>query len=294
MKTKPQEVQLIPIGRVRVLNPRSRDEKKFGEIVENIKTIGLKRPVTVRVVSTGKDGDSYEIVCGQGRYEAFRAAGATHIPAIVQPYDRKKALLASLVENVARRSVRAIEQIGAIRWMHEQGHTAADIEKKTGLGASYVKGILKLLAQGEERLLDAVLHGRVPITIAIRIADSKDEDIQRILMEAYEGGEIKQNTLSEFRRLIQMRKSWGKNYAQTSESGKPKKTTSQVFVTRYRQLAQRHRVLIKKARAAEARLLAISAAFRTLLGDENFVHALRAEEIGTMPRFLAERTKGAL
>jgi ParB family chromosome partitioning protein len=295
MKTNPREVQLIPISRIRVLNPRLRDEKKFVEIIENIKTIGLKRPITVRILAGSKPGEeTYEVVCGQGRFEAFKAAGVLQIPAIVQSYDRKEALLASLIENVARRPVRAIEQIESVRWMHSQGHSAAAIEKKTGLGESYVKGILRLLDQGEERLLDAALHGRVPITIAIRISESKNDDVQRILMDAYESGEIKQSTLSQFRRLVQMRKCWGKSYGQQCNVKHPKKNSSQIFLSRYRQLAERHRLLIKKARAAEARLLSISAAFRTLMADENFVHALRSEGVGTMPKFLSERMKEAI
>lgn len=292
MNPKSREVRLIPISRIRVLNPRARDKKKFGEIIENIKTVGLKRPITVRVIAGSKSGEeNYEVVCGQGRFEAFKAAGALQIPAIIQPYGRKEALLASLVENIARRPIRAIHQIESVRWMHSQGHSAAVIEKKTGLGEAYVKGILRLLDQGEERLLDAALHNRIPITIAIRISDSKDENVQRILMEAYESGEIKQSTLSKFRNLVQMRKCWGKSYSQQGPSRFPKKPTSQVFLSRYRQQADRHRILIKKARSAEGRLLSIAAAFRTLTSDENFIHALRAESIGTMPKFLAERAK---
>jgi len=295
MNMKLREVQFIPINRIRVLNPRSRDQKKFDDIIENIKTIGLKRPITVRAIAGSRPGEeNYEVVCGQGRFEAFKAAGALQIPAIVQSYGRKEALLASLVENVARRPVRAIEQIQAVRWMHSQGHSASIIEKKTGLGESYVKAILHLIDHGEERLLDAALHGRVPITIATRISETKDENVQRILMEAYESGEIKQSTLSEFRRLVQMRKCWGKTYDKQNCARRPGKNASQVFLSRYRQQAERHRILLKRARSAEGRLLSIVAAFRTLAADENFIHALRAENISTMPKFLAERIKEVL
>ncbi len=291
MNPDPQKIVMLPIGRIHILNPRARDKKRFDQIVENIKAIGLKRPITVRLRTGDRNEVSYEVVCGQGRFEAFKAAGASEIPAIVRDYGRREALLASLVENLARRPVRAIEQIGSIRWMKEQGHEAEAISRKTGLTQTYIEAILRLLDKGEERLLDAALHDRVPITIATRIADSGDDETQRILMEAYQSGEIKQKTLSEFRRLVQMRKSWGKKYGRTTTSEKPKKSSTQVFVARHRQLAERHKLLIRKARTVEARLLALTAAFRTLTADENFVHALRAEELGTMPRFLAEKIK---
>jgi ParB family chromosome partitioning protein len=269
---------------VQILNPRLREKRRFGEIVENIKTIGLKRPITVRA-RRGPEAN-YEVVCGQGRFEAFKAAGASHIPAIVCDYTRPQALLASLVENIARRPVRAIEQIRSIQWMKDQGHDSKRISQKTGLAKSYVDAILRLLEKGEDRLLDAALHGRVPITIATRIAESGDQDVQRVLMEAYQGGEIKQKTLSEFRRLVQMRKCWGKKV--DNGGARAKRNSTEVFVTRHRQLAERHKLLIRKARAVEGRLLAVTAAFRTLLGDENFRVLLRAEDLGTMPRYLAE------
>jgi hypothetical protein len=43
----PQAIQLIPIDRVNVINPRVRNKRIFAEIVSNIAEIGLKRPITV-------------------------------------------------------------------------------------------------------------------------------------------------------------------------------------------------------------------------------------------------------
>lgn len=286
MKDKPPAIELIPVSRIRIMNPRARDKKKFGDIVQNIEQIGLKRPITVR-----PQGDDYEVVCGQGRLEAFMALGQTNIPAIVSGYDRKEAMLASLVENIARRPVRAINQIEAIRWMQKEGHEAAAIAAKTGLTEKYVGAVLRLLEKGETRLLDAALHGRIPITIAIQIAGAGDEGAQQLLMSAYDSGEIKQKTLSTARQLIEQRRYWGKGYGTRHGRNKKGKPSTEAFLSSYRQLAERQRLMIKKARTCEARLLALTAAFRTLVADENFVTLLRAEKIGTMPKFLAERIR---
>jgi ParB family chromosome partitioning protein len=43
-----EEVQMIPIERIRVINPRHRDRKKFQVVIESIKTVGLKKPIQVR------------------------------------------------------------------------------------------------------------------------------------------------------------------------------------------------------------------------------------------------------
>jgi ParB family chromosome partitioning protein len=53
-------------------------------IVANIREVGLKKPVTlVRRTSTSTDGKVLDLICGQGRVEAFIALGETHIPAVI-------------------------------------------------------------------------------------------------------------------------------------------------------------------------------------------------------------------
>lgn len=286
-----EDIQLVPVDAVRVLNPRVRDRKRFELIVANIKQVGLKRPITLTPNPEASPGSPpFDLVCGQGRLEAFIALGQTHIPALIRGYDRQHTLLASLVENIARRRVRAIDQIQAIRWMHETGQSNAEISRKTGLGEPYVADLIGLLAKGEERLLDAALHGRIPITIATKIAEGNDEDTQRILMEAYERKEITQKSLGRFRDLIQHRRSLGRALDSRRHRTRHRNSVDD-FVASYRAQAGRQRLLIKKARSCEARLLSITAAFRVLLADEDYVTLLRAERLGTLPKFLADRIK---
>ena len=65
-----KQVTLIPTDRIRILNPRVRNRRTFEEMVENIAKIGLKRPITV-TQRAGTDPAEYDLVCGQGRLEAF-------------------------------------------------------------------------------------------------------------------------------------------------------------------------------------------------------------------------------
>ena len=70
------EVQLIPIEQIFVVNPRHRDPKKFTIIVQNIKNVGLKVPIQVsRRPASETDAFKYDLICGQGRMEAFKALG---------------------------------------------------------------------------------------------------------------------------------------------------------------------------------------------------------------------------
>ncbi|MDP1579574.1 MAG: ParB/RepB/Spo0J family partition protein [Candidatus Didemnitutus sp.] len=291
--SKESRVRLIPVDRVRVVNPRVRDKKRFERIVENIAAIGLKKPITVTVGKPAEDGsDTFDLVCGQGRLEAFISLGQKEIPALVRGFSTTDSLLASLIENIARRRGRALDQIKMIEWMKDQGHSHTDIAAKTGLGAEYVRDILNLLRKGEDRLLEAVLHGKIPITIATGIAGAADTDSQRMLMEAYERKEMNQKNLRAFRRIVDMRRIFGKNYGQRKNRGSSR-TTAESLVRAYRMETQRQKIMVRKAKLCEARLLSVSAAFRVLVADEDYVNLLRAEELSTMPKFLAERARQA-
>ena len=288
--TDDQDIILIPIKSVRVANPRVRDRRKFELVVRSIAEQGLKRPITVAVAKPGPDGQPlYDLVCGQGRLEAFISLGETEIPAFIRRISKTDGLIASIVENIARRRVRALDQIKMIQWMHEQGNSIEEIARKTGLVEKYLQAILKLLAQGEERVLDAVLTGRLPITIAVQIAGVDVEAAQRLLVEAYERKAMKQASLSTFRRLLEQRKSFGKGYGNDARMRARRRTTADGLILAYKQETQRQKLMVRKARACESRLLSLAAAFRALLADENFTTLLRAEDLDTLPKFIVER-----
>jgi ParB family chromosome partitioning protein len=162
---------LIPLDRIRIVNPRVRDKKKFERIVDNIAKVGLKRPITVTIGKAGEKGEEmFDLVCGQGRLEAFIALGQSEIPSLVRGLSKTDSLLASLVENIARRRIRTLDQIKMIQWMKEQGNDYADMARKTGVTEGYIRGVLRMLKNGEERLLEAVLHEKIPLVVAIRIS----------------------------------------------------------------------------------------------------------------------------
>ncbi len=90
-----------------------RNQKIFRSIVENIGNVGLKRPITVREGSAVQDKD-YDLICGQGRMEAFIQMGKKTIPAIVVDATEEEALIMSLVENLARRQHRTMDLLQAV------------------------------------------------------------------------------------------------------------------------------------------------------------------------------------
>ena len=74
--------------------------------------------------------------------------------------------------------------------MKDRGYKPAEIAKKVDLDVTYVNGILRLLKNGEERLLVAVEKRQLPLSVAIAICGSSDQDVQRAMTEAYETARI--------------------------------------------------------------------------------------------------------
>jgi ParB family chromosome partitioning protein len=103
-----QAIEMIPIERITVINPRVRNKKIFKEIISNIAEIGLKKPITV-TRRDESDGARYDLICGQGRLEAYQVLGQSEIPALVVDADTEDCMMMSLVENLARRQHRAID-----------------------------------------------------------------------------------------------------------------------------------------------------------------------------------------
>jgi ParB family transcriptional regulator, chromosome partitioning protein len=287
-------VELIPTERIRVMNPRARDPKKFREIVENISQVGLKKPITVsRRLDTG-DGQPplYDLVCGQGRLEAYVALGEKEIPAIVVTASKEDRLVMSLVENLARRRPASFEHVVQMSRLREQGYSTAEISAKVGLTEKYVAAILKLWEHGEERLLQGLEHGRIPLATAVIIAGGTDGDDQRVLAEAYERGELAGKRLIAAKRLLDQRRAFGKALVR----GTSKRTganTAEALIRSYQKEVERQRVFVKKARLCESRFVFVRSAVQRLLADENFVTLLRAEGLQSLPRLLAAANGGA-
>lgn len=186
------EIRLIAIDKIHILNPRVRNQKIFMDIAKNMTQVGMKRPITVTPSRSRVEGKEYDLICGQGRIEAFMACGQTEIPAIVIDADEEQALIMSLVENLARRQHRAADLLQGIEVLKKQRYDAQTIAEKTGMSRDYVSGLLNLMERGEERLLSAVESRQMPLSMAVRIAENP-EDEQRALHEAYETKQLRGN-----------------------------------------------------------------------------------------------------
>lgn len=288
MTAPPSDVQLVPVHAITVINPRGRNKRIFAELVESIARLGLKKPITV---SAHPSGEGYNLVCGQGRLEAFIALGQTEIPAVVTEATEEDCYVMSLVENLARRQHSPLELVREIGALKQRGYSITEIAAKTGFSDEYVSAICYMLENGEERLLSAVDRGVMPPNIATEIVRAKDVEVQKALTEAYEQKTIPGKQVLAIRRIIEERNLMGKAIRSDRGSRPEHKqpVSAEKLIRAYRKETDRQKVMIKKAALTQSRLVFVVNALRRLLADEHFVTLLRAEAMTTLPRPLAER-----
>jgi ParB family chromosome partitioning protein len=281
------DIRMIPIRDITVLNPRSRNKRVFQELVTSIAHLGLKKPITV---AERPDRSGYDLVCGQGRLEAFASLGETDIPAVVIDATPEDCFVMSLVENLARRQHSPLELMRNIGDLRKRGYTMGEIATKTDFSEEYVYAMCYLLEHGEERLIAAVERSVIPPTVAMEIARAKDSDIQQALADAYERKALPGRQVLAIRRIIEQRSTMGKKRG--GGGGTPRSTrriTAETLVRAYRKETERQQLLAKKATITQSRLLFVVNALRRLFADEHFVTLLRAERLITLPTPLAER-----
>lgn len=282
-----QTAELIPVDQISVVNPRVRNRKVFDEIVESIAELGLKRPITV-ARRDQTDGPHYELVCGQGRLEAYRELGQENIPALVIEASSEDCLVMSLVENLARRQHRAIDLLRDIEGLKRRGYRETEIARKTQLSLKYVRGVVRLLENREHRLLRAVESGQIPVSVAVDIAEADDAAMQDVLQQAYESNLLRGAKLMAAKRLVEARQKRGKGHRTTDGYYKRPLSVESLLRT-YQDDVDKKQILVRKAAVARDQIMFVTEALRKLLADENFVTLLRAEGLETIPQNIAER-----
>jgi ParB family transcriptional regulator, chromosome partitioning protein len=139
------DVQRLPIGQV-TPNPsqprRDFDAAALLELTQSIEREGIIQPIIVR--RTGPR--EYQIIAGERRWRAAKAAGLTQVPVIVRTADDQQVLELALVENIQREDLNPIELATAFQRMAtELGLSHDQIGQKTGKERTTITNSVRLL-----------------------------------------------------------------------------------------------------------------------------------------------------
>ena len=109
------------------------------------------------------------------------------------------------------------------------------------------------------------------------------------LLDAYESNKLRGRALITVRRILDKRRLQGKTLHSGIARGAKNYFSADALVRTYKKETERRKLLIKKAKICEARLLFITSALKGLFQDKNYVNLLQAEQLDLMPKNLMNR-----
>ncbi|MFY9228444.1 MAG: ParB/RepB/Spo0J family partition protein [Candidatus Microsaccharimonas sp.] len=210
------ELKNLPISKV-YANPdqprRSFDSEALQELSDSIKEYGVLQPI---IVTPGMNG--YQIVAGERRFRAAAAAGLNTIPAIIRDLSDQHKLELSLIENIQRRDLNAIETATAYLKLRDQFNLSQEeIAKRVNKSPSAVTNTMRLLRLPKEAR-QAIAEGILTEGQARPLAGQDEafvlEILPRIIAEEWSSRKVEQYMVN----IKTMRKTTGEASDPAAES----------------------------------------------------------------------------
>ena len=160
------------------------DEDALLELTESVKQYGILQPLLV-----SEKKDYYEIIAGERRWRAAKLAGLKEVPVIVKEFSEQELVEISLIENIQREDLNAVEEAMAYKRLMDEFHLKQDeIADRVGKSRTAVTNsmrLLKLSAKVQQMLVDEMItagHARAILaisdkekqeTVAMKVFDEK-------------------------------------------------------------------------------------------------------------------------
>ena len=159
------QFRMAPVGSITpgAFQPRINfDKERLAELTLAIQSQGIIEPLIVRRIDAPEnDGPRYELIAGERRLRAARAAGLETVPVVVRELDDRAALEMSLVENIVRENLNAVEEgLAFFRLVDHFGLTHDQVAARVGKSRSYVSNSIRLLELPQE-ILNMIAKGQL-------------------------------------------------------------------------------------------------------------------------------------
>src|SRR6266581_3788100 len=156
MQGGPQEID-IDLIEPSPYQPRTKfHEQALDELARSIKASGIIQPLVVRPI-----GSRFQLIAGERRWRAAQRAGLTKVPVIVRQVSDELALEMTLVENIQREDLNAIEAARAFeRLMDEAKLTQEAVAERTGKDRATIANAIRLLKL-EQKIQDWIEEGKL-------------------------------------------------------------------------------------------------------------------------------------
>jgi ParB family chromosome partitioning protein len=177
----------IPINSI-APNPRQPrtvfDEEKMAELITSIKEVGVLQPPVVRSIGDGR----YELIMGERRLRAAKAAGLSEIPVIIRQTPDDQLLREALLENIHRSELNALEEGAAYeQLLNDFNYTHDELAQKIGRSRPHISNTLRLLQlppSVQRRVAAGVLSaGHARALLALGDSSAMERLANRIITE---------------------------------------------------------------------------------------------------------------
>jgi len=178
------EILHIPVETLRPNPSQPRTdfvEESFQELVQSVRQNGIIQPVVVRRVTGG-----FELIAGERRWRAAKAAGLASIPAQVRNVDSAKAFELAVVENIQRQDLNPIERAKAYRRLMETFELTQELAaQRLGINRSTMANVMRLLELPGE-IQDAVSRGTISMGHARALLSLQNTEERLVLWRRIE------------------------------------------------------------------------------------------------------------
>jgi len=172
------DFEYIPLRRIEPRQEQPRtvfEQEKIDELSDSIREHGVLSPLIVRAL----DGGYYQIIAGERRWRAARAAGLTEIPVRIVDADDKMALELAMVENLQREDLSPIEEARGYRaLMDEFDMTQEEVATRVSRSRPSVANALRLLTLPDD-ITELILRGELSAGSARALLSLKSEETIR-------------------------------------------------------------------------------------------------------------------
>lgn len=149
------------------------DEDALMELSESIKQFGVLQPLLVQ-----KKGKYYEIIAGERRWRAAKLAGIKKVPAIIKEFSPQEVVEISLIENIQRENLNAIEEAHAFKRLIEEFNLKQDeVAERVSKSRTAVTNSMRLLKL-DERVQKMLVDEMISTGHARAILGLEDPEMQ--------------------------------------------------------------------------------------------------------------------
>ncbi|WP_313756671.1 ParB/RepB/Spo0J family partition protein [Tissierella sp.] len=153
-------------------------QEALSDLTNSIKTHGLIQPIIVRKIK-----DKYEIVAGERRFRASKAAGLHEIPCILKDIDTEMSAKIALIENLQREDLNPIEEALAYKkLMKDYNLKQEELANEIGKSRSYVANTVRLLNL-EDNIIEYISKGNLTSGHGKALLSIKDKKQQLLAAE---------------------------------------------------------------------------------------------------------------